>query len=143
MPRSIHHDRVVKAYRAALARERMVGFSELTSQEKELIAALLMHEEIRNGGFAQWLTNSFSDYAAHAIRFMERVNDHERLRLVAAASAIFHLGEIPPNWQERRAYASRWTQDDFQKFAPIDSAYYAIKRDIYDDMAALVSDTLS
>jgi hypothetical protein len=63
--------------------------------------------------------------------------------LVTAASAIYPLGEIPSTWQERRAYASRWTKDAFQKFASIDSEYYAIKRDIYADMAALVSDTLS
>ena len=143
MPRSPNHDRVVKAYRMALERERKVGFAKLDSREQELVATLLMHEEIRNGGFSQWLTNSHSDYAEHAIRFLQRVGDQERLLLISAASTAFPSSKIPPTWQERRACASEWTKGDFQKFAPIDSAYYAIKRDIYDDMATLVSDTVS
>jgi hypothetical protein len=143
MPRSVNHDRVVKACRTALARERNVGFAELEPREKELIATLLMHEEIRNGGFAQWFTNSHGDYADYAIRFLERVGAHERLRLIAMASAVFPSGKIPPTWQERRTCASHWTKDDFRKFDPIDTAYYAIDRDIYDDMVTLVSDTVN
>jgi len=56
---------------------------------------------------------------------------------------MFPSGQIPPTWQERRACASQWTKADFEKFAPVDSAYDAIKRGIYDDIVTLVSENVS
>lgn len=137
MPRPPNHTHVHEAYRCALRREKELGFEKLDLREKELIATLLMHEEIRNGGFLQWLTNSTGDYAAFAVGFLRRVGCFNRLRLIAKASAYFPEGKIPGSQKERCAYAAKWTSQQIQGFRPIDSEYYAIERDLYDDLVEL------
>jgi hypothetical protein len=131
-------ERVAEAYHRALDREQVVGFDALDDSEKELIATLLFHEEVGNGGFHQWFTNPHSDRAAYAIRFLTRVGAGQRLRLIKRASALFPGGRIPVTSEERWVVAQNWSEQDIESLESIDDEYYAIERDIYEDLAALV-----
>ena len=117
---------------------KKTGFDALRPDERELVGTVLMHEEIRNGGFLQWFTNSFSDYAPYAIRFLRRIGARDRLRLITKASGIFPKRRIPATQQQRRAFARKWTKAQIEGLEPINDEYYAIKRDLYDDMVELV-----
>jgi hypothetical protein len=143
MQTSPSHQRVAAAYRNALTHEREVGFGELPSNEKELVATVLMHEEIRNGGFLQWFTNPHSDFASYAVQFLRRIGAYNRLHLVEVACAQFPDRRIPPTQAERWACVSEWTTDRINNLSAIDQQYYGLNGDLYDDMLVLLRDPVS
>lgn len=138
MPRSPTHKKVADACRRALKRKGELGFEALDVWEQELIATLLMHEEIRNGGFHQWFKNPHSDHSGYAIGFLRRIGAHDRLELIQKALGYFPIGDIPTTQDERCAFVAQWTPEQIHGLDALNTDYYALAGDLYNDMIKLV-----
>lgn len=137
------YDLVDKVFGDVCDKVDEVGFENLSKPEQYIWAIYLLTEEVRNGGFHQYLSNSFSDDALVALEGLQEVGATEVANVCKELFALLPGGKPAPTQEERQdqldAVDDAMGEDAFdERRWQLEERFYGLLDDLHERMVAFV-----
>jgi hypothetical protein len=111
------------ARRTFVARE---AGATLSATERELVAAYMFDNEVRNGGVHQFFFNSSGDESLEARAGFARFGMTETLAMMDCALSAFPNNKPSKDRETRNNELARWGEKQFEIFSTLNGAYYVV-----------------
>jgi hypothetical protein len=101
-----------------------LGYKKLLPEEQEYSVLWELSVEVMNGGFEQYLANSFGDRALEALEVLKRLRATKARRLLADALAVLDGVGGYSKTQATRQRRLKKVKDPFSAFQPMNDEFY-------------------
>ena len=98
--------------------------------QKNVLLALTLDGEVRNGGFSQYFFNSSGAYVSEALVALEKINATNTLQLLKQAIQHFPKSPIPKDTGDRRDLMDELPEEIYEEWDAIDTQFYDSKESI-------------
>ncbi len=113
---------------------RPIGAEPLSTDERLLLALGQLRDEVNNGGFSQYFSNTAGDGFADALEAATETGNTELSDLLGRAAAV--LGApVPADRAARQARLARLADDAVGLLDEIDRSYFELERSVDLDSA--------
>lgn len=113
-----------KTIERVFTRMDKVGFDSLTDAEKTFASVRMLIDEVNNGGFDQYLSNSSGDYAADSLRGVRAIGARQTEELLQRALNLFGPDGPSPDSDTRREQLESLPESAHEELSELDDAFY-------------------
>ena len=137
------HELLVEVFDEICDKADEVGFKNLSKLEQYVFAIWQLDAEVCNGGFHQYMVNSFSDHALVALEGLEEMGARDIAEVCKKFFALLPGGKPAATDEERQeqleAVEDAMGEEAFdEQCAKLEERLYGLNGDLYERMAAFV-----
>ncbi|PTY04892.1 hypothetical protein DB347_19540 [Opitutaceae bacterium EW11] len=128
------------AMQRALDHKRVVGFAQLSEEEKTLACIWCFESRVANGGFEHFFSSQEGDLAPYAPTAFRAVGSDRRAEIAERANSVFGPGGVPSTKAERTRALRTLSPSAKLTFDDLEKEYYEATGDLEDRLERYVSE---